>query len=804
MKFTWPISKKIIATALIFGTATLTLAEMGFLLPVLGSTIHTDPRELLVTLGAALTGPIGGILIGLMSIAWFSEINTSIFATLVAHVLGGFFMGLTYKKLVYQRMKFPWLLFGWAGLVIAFYCLILIPAYILVFSNLDPVAFALTFGDIPFWHVYASIGKLATPEVIITVVITTIILAALPPKYRCPLWCYYEGSQYATKNSSLAIRLMIWFLVLSSLPLATAVIFVFHSVESGFDQLTIDHQREQTQLLATALANSTEHQFISLLQKHSCTKKNSFNIIDLNGQYLFHPDRSKIGTFISRDFTLKSGELILSGKTKAFIDEDKKRVVGCAGIKGQKKILVTISDTNFANGIVSAIYRSSLIQLAISFIIIAIAGGVAILLVVGRPVRQLTHFAQQIGKGNLEIELDPEEAVDELQILSLVLTEMAHQLNHLIKSLKAKVTDLEKTEKRLISSENQYRSLNDNIPVGVFRSTLEGKIISVNSALFQMMGGGDEDSTDTILSHQFYENPEDRFDLVTELQSRKQINGFACQLKKNDGTTFPASISARCIEGNDGQIKYIDGIIVDITERKKAEQDQKTSEAMLRTLAMMLQEVEESHRKKLSRELHDRVGQSLTALNINLNIIRNQLQPEQLEKVNARLMDSITLVEETTVSIRDVMAELRPQVLDDYGLAPSFRWYRDRFFQRTGIKVELETATIEDSRFPETIETTLFRITQEALNNISKHALAANVSITAVKGVESLSLTITDDGHGFDVSGNTSSPELQHWGLMNMRERAEALGGHFLIESKLGKGTRLLVEIPLQMEKKDD
>ncbi len=127
MKFRWPISKKIIVTALIFGAATLIIEEMGFQTPVLGAA-HTDPRELLITIGAALTGPIGGVIIGLMSIPWFTGLNGPYFPTLVAHVMAGLFIGITYKKLVYQRMDLPWLLFGWAGLVIVYYYLMLIPS----------------------------------------------------------------------------------------------------------------------------------------------------------------------------------------------------------------------------------------------------------------------------------------------------------------------------------------------------------------------------------------------------------------------------------------------------------------------------------------------------------------------------------------------------------------------------------------------------------------------------------------------------------------------------------------------------
>ena len=235
----------------------------------------------------------------------------------------------------------------------------------------------------------------------------------------------------------------------------------------------------------------------------------------------------------------------------------------------------------------------------------------------------------------------------------------------------------------------------------------------------------------------------------------------------------------------------------EIIERKTIEQGLKESEKLLRALSIRLQEVEETHRKAIARELHDRIGQRLTALNINLNIIYNQLRPEQREQINDRIMDSIELVEKTTQNIRDVMADLRPQVLDDYGLAAALRWVSERFFQRSGIDVDLKTDTVEEIRLPEMVETALFRITQEAFNNVIKHARAAHVSVAVVKSAEFIQLTIADNGQGFDPRAVRFSEKAQKWGLVNMRERSEALGGQFQIESELTKGTRLRVEIPL-------
>lgn len=210
----------------------------------------------------------------------------------------------------------------------------------------------------------------------------------------------------------------------------------------------------------------------------------------------------------------------------------------------------------------------------------------------------------------------------------------------------------------------------------------------------------------------------------------------------------------------------------------------------LRALAMRLAEVEEDERCRLARELHDRVGQNLTALGINLNVLGSQLPPETAARMGARLADCLTLVEETTGHIRDVMAELRPAVLDDYGLLAALHWYGQRFSQRTGLAVAVQGEELTP-RLPPAVETALFRIAQEALTNVARHAQASQVTVTLERVDGGIRLVIADDGVGFDPAVRRRGG----WGLMTMRERAEAVGGRLRLDSAPGKGTRVVVEV---------
>src|SRR6266705_718991 len=213
----------------------------------------------------------------------------------------------------------------------------------------------------------------------------------------------------------------------------------------------------------------------------------------------------------------------------------------------------------------------------------------------------------------------------------------------------------------------------------------------------------------------------------------------------------------------------------------------------LKAVSHRLVEVQEAERRLLATELHDRAGPSLTALGINLSIVANSLPVEAEPRLAARLEDCASLVAETVDAMRDVMRELRPLVLDDYGLVAALRSLATRFSRRTGIHVVFDG---NDSRtsLPKTIDLALFRIAQEALNNVAKHSKANRVEIAFSCANGAATLRVSDDGVGFDPRRiETSNPGL---GLIIMRERAEAVRAKFGLKACPGAGVQVLVESP--------
>jgi two-component system sensor histidine kinase UhpB len=192
--------------------------------------------------------------------------------------------------------------------------------------------------------------------------------------------------------------------------------------------------------------------------------------------------------------------------------------------------------------------------------------------------------------------------------------------------------------------------------------------------------------------------------------------------------------------------------------------------------------------------LHDRIGQNLALLNIDLDISASQLQGTCADIVKPRLTEARALVETTIAHVRNVLAELRPPALDDYGLAAALRAYSTSLSASTGLLVRFDGADITPRPAPLT-ETALFRIAQEALMNAAKHAGAGSIAVELTATASIIALTITDDGVGFDKAFPGANRAA--WGITTMRERAEAVGAVLDIDAQPGAGTRVRVTLEL-------
>jgi two-component system sensor histidine kinase UhpB len=263
------------------------------------------------------------------------------------------------------------------------------------------------------------------------------------------------------------------------------------------------------------------------------------------------------------------------------------------------------------------------------------------------------------------------------------------------------------------------------------------------------------------------------------------------RLRRADGEYRWFLVRSVPLRDERGNILKWYGSSIDIEDRKRAEERSRQAAEELQALSRRLVELQETERRALAREMHDRFGETVTALSINLAMLRESVKSDA--RATTRVEDSVALVKSTAAAIENIVAELRPPMLDDHGLAAAIDWYARQFTRRVGVAVSVEAAELRERAAAE-VETALFRIAQEALTNVARHARAGHVAITLSRSASELVMSIADDGIGLPKAAERRAG----FGMVTMRERAQAVGGTFQVESLPdGGGTRLTVRVAL-------
>jgi len=355
------------------------------------------------------------------------------------------------------------------------------------------------------------------------------------------------------------------------------------------------------------------------------------------------------------------------------------------------------------------------------------------------------------------------------------------------------VTDGLVVEEALKQTQQRYQELIDSVDGIVWEANASLEMTFVSKQAEQLLGYPVELWTQEPMFWQNHMLPFDRDLVVERCRSALQKKGreeFEFRMVAADGRTiWLRGIVRGVAEQKQDKLR---GIMVDISERKNVEARLKESFEQLRNLAVRLQSVREEESTRIALEIHDELGQALTGLKMDLTWLHKKISPDQpalAEKVGSMLK----LIDSTIQTVRRISTELRPGVLDDLGLVAALEWQSDEFQRRTGIRCQVSLP--EDSvALDKEKSTAVFRIFQETLTNIARHAKAKNVTITMRYDAEHLYLVVRDDGIGIPMQ-KISDPHSM--GLISMRERAVFLGGKLNITSQPMQGTIVSLQVPL-------
>ena len=357
------------------------------------------------------------------------------------------------------------------------------------------------------------------------------------------------------------------------------------------------------------------------------------------------------------------------------------------------------------------------------------------------------------------------------------------------------ITERVRAQEALRESEEALRLTFSTIAEGITVTNLQGEIEQSNQAASDIFGYASPAETvgRNVLD---FVAEKDRQRAVLAMdqtleEGTSDVGEF--ELLRKDGTTFPGEIHGKILRDASGSPM---GFVItsrDVSDRRKAEQQLRAHAARLRELRTELDRATEDERRRIARELHDQVSQNLTALSITAGSVGKVIS-DALPQAENHVRECMKLIEETAEQIRSLTFDLRPPVLDDFGLVAAIKWHVARMQARSGLKVNVRGEEPKP-RLPGRAEMALFRIVQEALTNVTKHAATSEASIEVSFDENTLTIRIEDKGGGFEQASSEDGG-ISGWGLLNMRERADAVGGTLTVESKPGQGTQVAVEVP--------
>jgi len=391
------------------------------------------------------------------------------------------------------------------------------------------------------------------------------------------------------------------------------------------------------------------------------------------------------------------------------------------------------------------------------------------------------------------------------------------------------ITERKRAEEAIRASEVRYRQIFEQNVAGVFRGTLDGRMMECNDALARIFGYASPEEFLSLNANSIYFSPEDRAAAVAALNEKKVLTNIELRLRRKDGTPVWVLLNSALVATGAGESPMIATTAIDITDRKRAEEElqkahdelelqvqQRTeqlskvvdalraeigereqAENSLRLLSARLLKLQDEERRRIARELHDSTGQKAAALAIDLSVVGTEAESLGPRSRKA-LSECSSLAEQIVREVRTLSYLLHPPMLDEVGLGSAIRWYADGVAQRGGLEIDLQVPD-KLRRMPAEVETALFRIVQESLTNTLLHSGSKRAQIHITQDNGNVMLEVRDDGRGIPAEVlNHPQALLERLGvgIAGMRERVKQLGGNLEIQSGSG-GTVVKAIVPV-------
>jgi PAS domain S-box-containing protein len=412
-----------------------------------------------------------------------------------------------------------------------------------------------------------------------------------------------------------------------------------------------------------------------------------------------------------------------------------------------------------------------------------------------RPVKALVRASARVASGDLSTRTGLRHGKDELGQLTRTFDQMAQ-------ALEQRELERQLAEETLQTRDNMIREL-PLLPAAVCVCDQFGAVELYNHTAVELWGC---EPSKHLGSQRFCgayrlfhpdgtPMPHSESPMAEVLRTAVPLRNRELVIERPDGARVP--VLANVVPLRDAQGSMIGAVscLQDITDRKRAERQLQVSNDKLQLLSHRLVESQETERRHIARELHDEVGQTLTVAEMNLQAV---LSSPRAASVPRRVNESLRAVERVLGQVRDLSLALRPSMLDDLGLEPTLRWYTNRQASLAGLRAEFQADTLEE-RLDPIIETACFRVGQEALTNVVRHARARAVAVELRKREGHLHLYVRDNGVGFDVAAlRDQAVQGGSMGLLSMEERATLADGGLECKSAPGQGTEVHAWFPLR------